>query len=181
MNREGIFDIAQVLYDTGFDVMAFDEADYILLAESVAEREIKNAIDNRFVDPMFNGGVAIMGYSQGGGVVQNLIEEELDPINNFQYLPIYGVYLDALVHDGGTAETDWPDAVLYLLSIYQSLPVELGGGDIDNNEVLPGATLEEINTTTTPGWNANLNHSAIDDNLQVQMRILLRLNQLLLR
>jgi hypothetical protein len=133
-NREGIFDVAQLLYDGGWDVMAFDEADYTLFAESVAEREIKNAIDNRFVDPMFNGGVALMGYSQGGGVVQNLIEEELDPLNNPQYLPIYGVYLDAIVHDSAVPETDWPDAVFHLLNIYEEiaeLPVPLGGGDIE--------------------------------------------------
>ncbi|MCI0563218.1 MAG: hypothetical protein MN733_32475, partial [Nitrososphaera sp.] len=39
LNREGIFDVAQVLYDGGWDVMAFDEADYVLFGESVAERE----------------------------------------------------------------------------------------------------------------------------------------------
>ncbi|MCI0563219.1 MAG: hypothetical protein MN733_32480, partial [Nitrososphaera sp.] len=122
---------------------------------------------------MFNGGVALMGFSQGGGVVRNLIQEELDPINNPQYLPIFGVYLDAVRHDLAFAETRWPEAVFYLLNIYQEVPFQLGGGDINDNEVIPPAVLEEINTTTDPGWNPNLDHSSIDDNLQIQQRILL--------
>jgi hypothetical protein len=179
-NREGIFDLAQVLYDSGWDVMAFDEADYSIFTESVAEREIKNAIDNRFVDSQLGGGVSIMGYSQDGGVVQNIIEDELDPINNPQYLPVYGVYLDAVVHDSVFSETDWPDVVFYLLNIYQQNSL-LGGDDIDDNEVLAPAVLEEINTTTDPGFPANLDHQSIDDDIQVLQRIILRQNQLLLR
>jgi len=120
-NREGIFDLAQVLYDTGWDVLAFDEADYTLLQESTAEREIRNAIDNRFVRRDINtnpfGGLSLMGYSQGGGVVQNMVERELDPVNNFQYTPIFAVYLDAVRHDAAFAETEWPNTVFYLMNI----------------------------------------------------------------
>ncbi|HMO84216.1 MAG TPA: hypothetical protein PKC18_04760 [Lacipirellulaceae bacterium] len=178
MNREGIFDLAQALYDTGWDVMAFDEADYTpLLGQSVAEREIKNAIDNRFVHPQFGGGVALWGYSQGGGVVHSLIKNDLDPINNFQYTPIYAVYLDAVRHDSFVTEDRWPGAVYYLLNIYQAN--EIGGGDIDDNEVLPGAIMEEVNVTTDPNFVNTLNHSQIDDDLDVWLLILLRQNQLL--
>jgi hypothetical protein len=60
------------------------------------------------------------------------------------------------------------------------LPIPLGGGDIDDTEVEAGAVLEEINTTTDPGWNPNLDHFSIDDNLQIQQRIVLRLHQLML-
>jgi hypothetical protein len=181
-NREGIFGLAQDLYDTGYDVMAFDEADYTLNAESLAEYEIRNAIDNRFVSPTFNGGVSIMGYSQGGGVVQNMIEDELDPINNPQYLPIFGVYLDAVIHDGAFAETDWPDAVFYMLNIYETrleFP-PLGGGDIDDNEVL-GGQLEEVNVTTDPNFNNNLDHFNVDDDFDILNLIFTRQQQLLFR
>ena len=184
-NREGIFDLAQFLYDSGWDVLAFDEADYKLFQESTAEREIKNAIDNRFVrrDITTNptGGLSLMGYSQGGGVVQNMIEDELEPLINPQYLPIFGVYLDAVRHDSIFAETDWPESVFYLLNIYQTRLAQLGGGDINNNEVIAPATLEEINVTTDPGWNATLGHSLIDDNVQVLNRILTRQFNLLSR
>lgn len=178
-NREGIFDLAQHLYNIGRDVMAFDEADYTLFAESVAEREIKNAIDNRFVDPQFMGGVAIMGYSQGGGVVQNMIESELDPIVNPQYLPVFGVYLDAIVHDSpGLSETDWPDEVVWLLNIYQAN--ELGGNDIIDGEVPFGYILEEIDVSNHPDFNNTLTHLSIDDDQDVLNLILFRHFQLLL-
>ena len=171
-NREGIFDIAQGFYDTGWDVLAFDENEVDNPAD-IPFREIRSAVQQRFVLPEFGGGVAIMGYSQGGGATQLLIErlwDEEDIITDF------GVYLDAVDHDGAFAENDWPDVAFYLLSIYQENST-LRGGDIDNNEVIPGAFLEEINTTTRPGWNNNLNHTQIDDDPQVQQLIRTRLPQ----
>ncbi len=186
-NREGIFDLAQFLYDSGWDVLAFDEADYKLLFESAAEREIKNAIDNRFVGRNFNtnplGGVSLMGYSQGGGVVQNMVERELDPVNNFQYTPIFAVYLDAVRHDTAFAETEWPNTVFYLMNIYQTLPSDLGlgGGEIEFGfgDVFATSTLEEINVTSDPGWDNTLDHSEIDDNQAVLQHIIARQYNLL--
>jgi len=52
--------------------------------------------------------------------------------------------------------------------------------DVDAGEVLPGATLEEINTTTDPGWDSTLDHSSIDDDGQVRTRIFSRVFQILL-
>ena len=72
-----------------------------------------------------------------------------------------------------------PDVAFYLLSIYQTNSF-LRGGDIDDSEVLPGATLEEINTTSDPGWTNTLSHSQIDDDVQVGSLIITRLDQLLL-
>lgn len=89
------------------------------------------------------------------------------------------MFLDAVDHDGFFAENDWPDVVFYLLSFYQTNSF-LNGGDIDDNEVLPGATLEEINTTTDPEWDNTLNHSLIDDDLDIGSRIIFRLNQILI-
>jgi hypothetical protein len=106
--------------------------------------------------------------------------------NNRGILPAHllrlSVYLDAVCHDFplGFAETDWPEAVWFLLNIYEENSI-LNGGDIDDSEVWAGAILEEANTTTDPGWNASLDHFSIDDDLQVQQLITTRLGQLLLR
>jgi hypothetical protein len=175
-NREGIFDLAQGLYDTGWDVLAFDEED-VDASEDVPFTEAKNAAQ-RLVSPEFGGGLSVMGYSQGGGATHDLIERLTEEDENF--ITIYGVYLDAVDHDSLFAENDWPDVAFYLLSFYETNS-SLNGGDVDDEEVLAGATLEEINTTTDSGWNHSLDHYLIDDNLQVHQRILLRLNQLLFR
>jgi hypothetical protein len=118
-----------------------------------------------------------MGYSQGGGATHDLIERLYADYEDQQHITIYGVYLDAVDHDSLFAENDWPNVAFYLLSFYQTNST-LNGGDIENEEVLPGTTLEEINTTADAGWNHNLDHYSIDDNLQVQQRMLLRLSQL---
>jgi hypothetical protein len=90
-----------------------------------------------------------------------------------------GVYLDAVDHDGAFAENDWPDAVFYLLNIYQRNSGFMGG-DVDDEEVLPGAQMEEVNVTTDSGWNHNLIHTSLDDDPQVQQLIRTRLQQFLL-
>lgn len=169
-NREGIFDIAQYMYDTGWDVLAFDEED-VDAGDDIPYTEVINARQQRFVERH-----GIIGYSQGGGATHDLIERvyaDHDIITNI------GVFLDAVDHDGFFAENDWPDVVFYLLSFYQTNSF-LNGGDIDDNEVLPGATLEEINTTTDPEWDNTLNHSLIDDDLDIGSRIIFRLNQILI-
>lgn len=124
-------------------------------------------------DPIHGGGVAIWGYSQGGGVVHDMIQDELDPFNNEDYLPMYAVYLDAVVHDGTRAETDWPGGVFSLLNIYQTLPGQtFSGGEMDPLEPNDfGAYLDEINVTTDFNFDNSLEHFQIDDDLDVQMRI----------
>ena len=174
-NREGIFDLAQSLYDSGWDVLPFDEED-VDAPEDIPYTEVRNAVYNRLVSPEYGGGVSIMGYSQGGGATHDLIERLYEDDENF--ITIYGVYLDAVDHDGINAENDWPDVTLYLLNIYETNSI-LNGGDIDDTEVITGSTLEEINTTSDSGWDHTLDHFSIDDNLQVRQRILLRLGQLL--
>lgn len=110
-------------------------------------------------------------------MVHELIEDRLDPINNDQYLPVYAVYLDAVRHDLLFSEDRWPEAVYYLLNIYQGM--EIGGTAISGAD--PAAVVGEINVTTDPNFTNSLNHSQIDDDPDVQFRILLRQTQLLLR
>lgn len=158
------------MYDTGWDVLAFDEEDYDA-SDDIPYTEVINARQNRFVQRH-----GVIGYSQGGGATHDLIERAFDEENIITNI---GVMLDAVRHNGINSETDWPDVAFYLLSFYQTNSF-LRGGDIDNSEVLPGATLEEVNTTADPGWNAALDHSSIDDDLQVGNLIVNRLRQILI-
>lgn len=180
-NREGIFDLAQNLRDSGWNVLAFDSTNpNTNTVIDVAYNEIVNEITYQLIgDPItYGGGVAILGYSWGGGAAHDLIQRLW---NDFDYNTTYGVYLDAIVHGGATAQTDWPNEAFYALNIYQENTFLLHGDPIDPNDVTPGATLEDIDTTTAPGFPGNLGHSSIDDNTQVQARILLRLGQLMFR
>jgi len=184
-NREGIFQVAQELYNTGWDVLAFSVPDAeppIDQVIGVAYDEIVNAITYRAVgNPFdFGGGVAVMGYSWGGGAANVLIERLWD---DFDYNVIYGVYLDAVVYGSELppiAMNFWPEGLFYLLNIYQE-NVPLGGEPVDPNDVPAGSQLEDIDTTTAPGFPGNLFHATIDDDPQVQARIRLRLGQLMFR
>jgi hypothetical protein len=48
------------------------------------------------------------------------------------------------------------------------------GGDINDEDVIPPAIIEEINVTTDAGWDHSLNHYFIDDDLQVRQAIRIR-------
>jgi hypothetical protein len=176
-NREGIFDIAQTMYNTGWDVLAFNEED-VDHPDQIPYWEIKTAREERFVQRH-----AVIGYSQGGGathdLIQNMFTEDGDGDGDIdEIFTNIGVFLDAVQHDFplGAPETDWPDVALYLLNIYQERSV-LRGGDINDNEVWAGLLLEEVNTTTDPGWDNALDHFDIDDDPQIQQLIRTRLQQ----
>lgn len=123
--------------------------------------------------------VGIMGFSQGGGATHDLIERIF---NEQDIITRIGVYLDAVRNDGLSAETDWPDIAFHTLNIYEDA-VEFpsfGGGDIDDDEVFPGATLEEYDVSTDPNFNNGLDHFSIDDDPDVQTLIKQRLSDLLI-
>jgi hypothetical protein len=175
-NREGIFDVAQNMYNTGWDVYAYDEE----VDQDFPFNEVVNGVQRRFIDTTgeTGGGISIMGYSQGGGATHDLIER----LTNEQgIITTYGVYLDSVVHVGDAPQTDWPDVTFYMLNIYQTLPgiLNFHGGDIDDNEVLPGGFLEEHNVTEEAGWDHSLYHKILDDNVMVKNLIHTRLLQLL--
>ena len=175
-NREGIFDVATNLYVQGWDVYPYneDEVDDDLDLPFV---EITNAIDRRFVGFDFDtnvGGIAIMGFSQGGGATHDLIRRLWQERN---ITTDFGMYLDAVEHDlpePTLPETRNPLGLFSLLNIYQRL------GPFVGNEINPDTEtgfLEEYNVTTDPGWNNSLNHHLIDDDLQVRQAIRIRLQE----
>jgi len=182
-NREGIFDLAQTLYDTGWDVMAFDSTDAdIYNVVNVAQAEIWSAMNYRFLSQLDGGtGFAVMGYSWGGGATHDLIEGLYDSDMLF---PAFAVYLDAVEHGAlstNAPQNEWPNETLYLLNIWQPNPtLEYGGAAIYNPEDMsPFSTLEEVDVVAD--WGLDLDHYSIDDNLQVQQLIRTRLGQIMLR
>jgi hypothetical protein len=145
--------------------------------------EIQNGFDRRFVGPDFQGGpqggVAIMGYSHGGGATRKLIEMLTESDQEGDFATNYGVYLDAVTHFGTTAENTWPEAVSYLLNIYETVDPKWHGADIDDDEVIPPAVMEEHNVSDE--ISTNIDHEHIDDNGSVQATIRARLESLMRR
>jgi hypothetical protein len=183
-NVEGIFELAQVLYEEGWDVWAFDATnDNTNTVISVAEMEIMNGWDRRFLSPLENGlGFAVMGYSWSGGAAHDLVEN----LYNNGYVSTYTVFLDAQEHgvySSDASERDWPNQTFYLLNIWQpnddtgpfGFDIELGGDAIENPEERPpGATYEPLELE-------NETHGSIDDDPFVHTRIRSRLNSNMVR
>jgi hypothetical protein len=180
-NREGDFDFAQALRDSGWNVLAYASPE-IATATVIqpAYDEIVNEITYQSVGNPFDysGGVAVMGYSWGGGVAHDLIDKLWD---DFDYNVLYGVFWDAVQHPlKAPAETDFPEGLFYLLNIYQTFSFPRGG-TIEPENVPAGSQLEDVNTTTAPGFPGDVPHQLIDDAISVKNRIGLRLSQLMFR
>ncbi|MGH7199115.1 MAG: Ig-like domain-containing protein, partial [Planctomycetaceae bacterium] len=78
-NREGIFDVAQELYENGWDVHAYDEGAPGVDNGDIPYAEVTSAYDNRGVVD-----AALLGYSQGGGLVYD-VAERLHPNYNVDF------------------------------------------------------------------------------------------------
>jgi len=145
-----------------------------------AEIEIANAVSFRNVGNYFDyfGGVNVMGYSWGGNLAHDLIERLSQ---NEGITTLYGVYLDAIIYRALPAESDYPNETAYLLNIYETNTFIPQGSAIDSNTITPGATVEDVDTTTAPGYPGDLTHYTIDDDPQVQQHILSTLVGLMLR
>ena len=91
----------------------------------------------------------------------------------------YCARLDAVRHTGPATENRWPEATFYLLNIYETIDPKWHCGDIDDDEVLPGALLEEHNVTVE--LDAGIDHEALDDHVQVKALVRDGLEFLMLR
>jgi hypothetical protein len=135
-DREGIFDVAQVLYDNGYDVMAFQSTTNVDVA--TAEAEIESGWDRRLLDPLNGGsGFAVIGHSWGGGLAHDLIEDRLYLDG---YVPFFTVYLDAVHYGTHVPQEDWPEHTLYLLNIWQQNSFINGAAISNPEEIIPGVT-----------------------------------------
>jgi hypothetical protein len=163
-NREGMFDFAQNLYLTGWDVMAFGEEELIdeSVETSIAYQEVTNALDRRFVGAAFDGGFSIMGYSQGGGATYELVRGIYERNETPDNVTSFAVYVDAVDHDvtdpNGFAPETRPPVAAWTLNLYQThgLP---RGNPIDEPYL---GDVEEYDVTQTPGFE-DVGHAEIDD------------------
>ena len=155
---DGAFNIAEYLYEDGYDVHAYHEGIVDAIAR-VPYHEVKDAIERRGVT-----GVAIFGYSYGGGATYLLAQQLKDnpPAGNWGLL--FTAYIDAVVHDSfpPLSETGLPIDTLYHVNYYQSL-------DPLNGSPVAGAAAN-VHVTLTP-WGAGLDHGTIDGHANVQERI----------
>ena len=161
-NREGIFDVAQDLYQSGYDVHAYDEDELDDDAiESAPYLEAVSAVMNRSVAE-----VAILGYSQGGGatyLVAALLDSNRANIGNFA-IP-FTAYIDGVDQDSASPETRRPPSD-YHYNIYQSLGIDFHGDSVE------GAEFDDDVDVDEPGedffWEEGLTHSLIDDQTEIQ-------------
>ncbi|MBW3596228.1 MAG: hypothetical protein KY475_03020 [Planctomycetes bacterium] len=168
-NREGIFDLAQHFYDSGLDVHAYDEGAEGVDSRQIPYAEVVSAYNKRGVID-----VALLGYSQGGGLVYGVAEL----LHDNGYNVDFALYVDAIENDWFTAEDDdWPGGADYLLNFYEQIDDQFQGDDVDDlSDMPPDAVLDSINVSTDAGWDHSDDHEAIDDDGLVQTRIKIELD-----
>jgi hypothetical protein len=173
------FQLAIDLYRVnGYDVHMHDEVHVDGDGSGLVYDNVVTAIQRRAVD-----GVAIFGYSHGGGSTYHLAERLDDnrpDIGGFSI--VFTSYVDAVENDtcwDMDQETRRPPLTAFHMNHYQHGQMGgdfgdfgLDGGPIDNPE--PGDFELDVETTT---WGADATHNTIDDLSQVLDQLLTKLLQ----
>lgn len=175
-NNYGVFRAAIDLYNEGFDVRMYDEEDL-----DAAYAEIVNSIEFQGYDinndPLDGlNGVALFGYSQGGGAVYDItemLEAESPPFGEITKLfaVSFTSYIDARTHFFGFQETRRPRLSKYHLNQYQTTLPPQGGPIAD-----PEDPDDEFDRSA-PG----MGHTRIDDDPTVLNLLKQKLRQKVVR
>ncbi|MFQ5719240.1 MAG: hypothetical protein ACE5IK_06800 [Acidobacteriota bacterium] len=155
--NHGMFSLAIELQDLGYDVHMYDEDVVSPAGTGAAYDEVVRAVMGRGVT-----GVAIFGYSHGGGSTNDLaVRLDQDRLAIGSFAIDFTAYVDGIDNDSdidvGT-ETALPPATAFHANYYENPGCgffQLCGGPI------AGADLN-VNVTSTP-WGAALTHFTIDD------------------
>jgi len=160
----GTTPIAEALYTQGYDA-------HLLSEEIVDENGLGDAYDEALsaVDERDVTEVALIGYSHGGGSVQDLATRlQLAPPTGPVIIPFTG-YIDAIENDTDAdqdSETALPPGTQFHVNLWQpvaNFPLFVNGAPV------PGSAIDiNVNAPPPGGWGLSLDHSTIDDHPQVQ-------------
>lgn len=166
--NHGTFVVGIALYNAGYDVIMHDEDDVNASGAGPVFNKVVDAIQNRQVD-----GVAIFGYSHGGGSTYDLAEKmdiERAGIGVFEI--VVSSYVDSVGNNSDfdvAQELRRPPSTGYHANHYQVGGFGdffLDGGPVPNSNPPPTG----LNVETTP-WGAGSDHFAVDDFLEVRQYI----------
>jgi hypothetical protein len=172
----GVFRTAIDLYNEGYDVRMYDEEDLDL-----AYAQIVNSIEFQGYDvnddPLDGlSGVALFGYSHGGGAVYEIsamLEADSPPFGDITkiFAVSFTSYIDAVEHGGVSAEVQRPKLSKFHLNQYQTFGL-VQGGPISDPE-----NPDEEHDRSAPG----MTHTRVDDDPTVLNLLKQRLRQKVIR
>lgn len=156
----GTFTMAAQLYQQGYDVHMYRhdqiQSSSTTIGQGAAYNEVVNGVLNRNVKY-----VAAFGYSWGGSATYELSKGlSLNSSLAGKYELTFTAYIDAITHNGLSAERRLPVGTKYHDNFYQRRDWLLRGDSV------PGAN-RNLNVTQT-AWGARLTHTTIDDNFSLQ-------------
>ncbi len=160
----GTTDIAEVLYREGYDVRLYDEDKVSSDGSGAASDEAVSAVEERAVDE-----VAILGYSHGGGSVQDLAQRLQNQPPAGGFIMAFTEYIDAIQNDSDgdqDLETNLPPGTQFHINLWQpvaNFPLNVNGAPV------PGPAIDiNVNALPPGGWGLSLDHGTIDDHPQVR-------------
>lgn len=147
----GTFKIATDLYDRGYDVLMFREANAI-----AAYHQVANGVRDRKV---LN--VSIFGYSQGAGatyVLADKLNTTRSEVGTFTIQ--YTAYIDGIKHIGPTPEDRRPPATLYHHNFFQR---NSDGSTTSGSFGLGGVFIAGATNVNVHNTVPSVNHFTVDD------------------
>ncbi len=156
---QGVFTIASVLYQRGFDVHMYRHDQVVSSGAGAAYNEAIRAVKRRNVK-----NVAIFGFSWGGGATYELARGlKANASLHARYTLRYTGYIDGITHHAISSEQRFPPGSAYHDNIYQRRDWLIQGNSV--------AGAHNVNASAT-GWGSSLVHTSIDDNGTVRSIII---------
>jgi hypothetical protein len=164
--NHGTFQLAITLEQKGYDVHMYDEDVVPANGLGAAYNEVVNAVKNRSVT-----GVAVYGYSHGGGSTNDLVRRlDADRAAIGAFSIDFTAYVDGIDNDSDIdidPETALPPTTAFHANYYEHPGcgfLQLCGAPV------AGANIN-VNVTATP-WGSSLTHFTIDDAPEVLQALL---------
>lgn len=165
-SNHGMFNIAKTLYTQGYDVHMYDEDDVSSSGAGAPYNEVVSAVQRRGIHL-----VSIFGYSHGGGSTHDLAERlDINRAAIGVFSMPYSAYVDAIENDSDIdidSERRRPRATDYHVNYYQRSDFFIKGNSINSG----GGAEVDVNVNSTP-WGGGLDHSPIDDHVNVRSGVL---------
>jgi hypothetical protein len=161
-----MFQLAIALHQKGYDVHMYDEDVVPASGAGAAYNEVAAAVQRRGVS-----GVAIFGYSHGGGSTNDLARRlDADRASLGPFTIDFTAYVDGIDNDSDfdiDPESALPPTTGFHANYYQHPGcgfLQLCGGPVAGSDL-------DVNVTATP-WGSSLTHFTIDDAPQVLQSLL---------
>lgn len=168
-SKNGAFQIADELYQRGFNIYKFDEDKVPLVIGAAGPGVVYDLIKTSSLAHDIKD-IAIFGHSHGGGATYLLATRIMSSAAALGSPKIvFTGYIDAIRKGEATAQTEKPPGTAYHVNLYQTRDAVLRGASVAGSNV--DINVNEVHPVTGKAPGVPVDHGTIDNHIVVRERM----------